>query len=103
MEILAWIQNTTLSTWLRESDWALFALQIIHTIGMAFLVGAAVAISLRILGFASQVALAQFARFIPVMLYGLLAALGSGVLLVLSYPAKALTNPIFYVKLATAC
>lgn len=100
MKFLIWVQDSAYATWLRESDWALFALLIVHTIGMAFLVGVAIAIALRIIGFASQVPLAQFARLIPVAMYGLVAAVVSGVLLVVSYPAKALTNQLFYFKLS---
>jgi hypothetical protein len=100
MKFLAWIEATDFSTWTRESDWALFAFLIVHTIGMGSLIGTAVATNLRILGFASRVPLAQFERFVPAMKYGLIAAVASGILLVISYPAKALTNPLFYIKLS---
>ena len=100
MEFLIWIQDTVFSTWLRESDWALFALLIVHTIGMAFLSGTGMVVALRILGIAPQVPLSLLSRFVPVMMLGLIAAILSGVLLVVSYPAKALTNPLFYIKLA---
>lgn len=99
MKFLAWIEATDFSTWTRESDWALFAFLIVHTIGMGSLIGTATAMNLRLLGFARGVAPAQFKRFVPVMKYGLIAAIGSGILLVISYPAKALTNPLFYIKL----
>ncbi len=35
----------------------------------------------------------------PVAWIGLLLNIGSGILLVVAYPTKALTNPIFYLKL----
>ena len=41
-----------------------------------------------------------FTRFLPVMWVGLWANVITGVLLVLAYPTKALTNPVFYLKLA---
>src|SRR5215831_2083819 len=99
MKFLAWIEATDFSTWTRESDWALFAFLIVHTIGMGSLIGTAVAMNLRILGVAPGLPLAKFGHFVPVMKYGLIAALASGILLVISYPAKALTNPLFYIKL----
>jgi hypothetical protein len=99
MNFLVLIQDSSLSTWIRESDWALFALLIVHTIGMAFLVGTSISMMLRILGIATQVPFNLFIRFIPLTTYGLVAAILSGVLLVVGYPAKALTNPVFYFKL----
>lgn len=100
MTALLWLQDLTFSTWLRESDWAIFAVLIVHTIGMAFLVGAGVAVNLRTLGVAHDVPPTSLVRFAPIMRYGLAAAFVSGVLLVMAYPAKALTNPLFYIKLA---
>jgi len=99
MNFLLWIQDSSLSTWLRESDWALFALLIVHTIGMAFLVGTSFTIMLRTVGVAKQVPHILIVRFFPLATYGLIAAILSGILLVISYPAKALTNPVFYFKL----
>ena len=99
MNFLLLIQDSSLSTWIRESDWALFALLIVHTLGMAFLVGTSISMMLRVLGIAAQVPLNLMVRFVPLTTYGLVLAILSGVLLVLSYPAKALTNPVFYFKL----
>jgi hypothetical protein len=99
MELILWLQETEFSTWIRESDWAIFAILIVHTIGMGFLVGLGSVVSLRSLGLASQIPLAKLPRFIPFMMCGAVAAVLSGVLLVVGYPAKALTNPLFYIKL----
>ncbi|CAN5192316.1 hypothetical protein BH11PSE2_BH11PSE2_16590 [soil metagenome] len=99
MHAIAWLQDSAFSTWTRESSWALFAFLIVHTMGMGFLIGTAMVINLRVLGFASTAPLSKFARFAPVMVIGLIVAVTSGLLLVTAYPAKALTNPIFYIKL----
>jgi hypothetical protein len=100
MNFLILLQDSLLSTWIRESDWALFALLIVHTIGMAFLTGTSISMMLRVLGIATQVPFSLFGRFVPLTTYGLVAAILSGLLLVFGYPAKALTNPVFYFKLA---
>ncbi len=100
MAFLLWLQDSAFSTWTRESDWALFAFLIVHTIGMGFLVGTGIAVDLRLLGIAPRVPLPALTRFMPIIGYGLIAAIASGILLVISYPAKALTNPLFYIKLA---
>lgn len=61
--------------------------------------GTSAAANLRILGFASRIPLPLLPRLMPVIYAALAVAVSSGVLLVVAYPAKALTNPLFYVKL----
>jgi hypothetical protein len=71
-----------------------------HTVGMGFLAGTSAGIDLRLLGFADRVPLAALAKFYPVMWIALALNFASGVLLLIGYPYKAFTNPVFYVKLA---
>ena len=53
-EYFDWIERTGLSLWIREdSVWAFPIVLILHTIGLAFLVGANVAVTARIIGGAS--------------------------------------------------
>jgi len=54
---------------------------------------------LRILGLAPGMSLAAMARFLPVLWLGLAINAVSGTLLLIAYPTKALTNPVFYLKL----
>jgi hypothetical protein len=99
MSALAWLQDTGFSTWLRESDWALFAALILHTIGMGFLVGTAGVIAIQRSSWLSFIPTVSLQRVSPIVHVALWIAILSGVLLVVSYPAKALTNPLFYLKL----
>lgn len=100
MELLAALEQTPPSIFVRESLWAFPLMLIIHALGMAFLVGPALALDLRLLGVARGAPLALFARFFPAMQAGFVASLVSGLALLLAYPAKALTNPVFYLKFA---
>ncbi|HTB12628.1 MAG TPA: hypothetical protein VK752_13695, partial [Bryobacteraceae bacterium] len=97
-----WLEATPLSTWIRESTsiWAFPAILSLHTIGMGFAAGLNAAVDLRILGFAPAVPLLELRRFLPVMWIGFWVNAVSGVLLLIAYPTKALTNPVFYVKLS---
>ena len=97
----AWIETTALSTWLRESPslWAFPFVLILHTVGLAFLVGANVMLDVRVLGLARGVPLRTLERYGLVMWAGFWVNAVSGVLLLIAYPTKALTNPLFYVKL----
>ena len=96
------VETSTLSTWLRESPSVMvfpFVL-ILHTVGLAFLVGANVAIDARILGVGIGVPLLAMRRLYRAMWAGFWVNAVSGVLLLIAYPTKALTNPMFYFKLA---
>ena len=70
-----------------------------HALGMGFLVGVAIAINGRILGLAPAVPLPRMGAFMPVAWLALTVNAISGVLLLIGYPTKALTNPVFYLKL----
>ena len=97
-----WLEATALSTWTREST-SIFAFPTIlsaHAIGMALAAGISVTIALRALGAASAIPAVQLRRFVPVLWFGFWLNAASGVLLLVAYPTKALTNPMFYVKLA---
>jgi hypothetical protein len=98
---LGWIEQSSLSIWLRESTsfLAFPAVLILHTVGMAFLFGTSAAISLRILGLGTQIPLRSITRFFPVMWSGLAINVISGIGLLIAFPAKAITNWVFYVKL----
>ena len=99
--VFAFIEHTDLSEWIRgsESVFAFPAIITVHAIGMAFLAGGSAAIDLRILGFAPNLSLGAMGRFLPVLWLGFAINAVSGTLLLIAYPTKALTNPVFYVKL----
>ena len=72
---------------------------VLHAIGMGFAVGVSAALDLRILGVAARIPLIEMRRFLPVLWAGFWLNAASGVLLLIGYPTKALTNPVFYLKL----
>jgi hypothetical protein len=98
---LIWLESTPLHEWVIGSP-SLFAfpgILALHAIGMGFAAGLAVAIDLRILGVARGVALSEMRRLLPVLWAGFWLNAASGILLLIGYPTKALTNPVFYLKL----
>ena len=99
MDYLVWLEETPLSTWMRESGPAFFSSLIFHSVGMGFVVGVHVATNLRILGVAPRIPLSLMRRFFPVLWVNLIVVSMSGAMLLVAYPAKALTNPVFYLKL----
>jgi hypothetical protein len=98
---LAWVESTALSQWVVTSP-SIFAfpgILVLHAIGMGFAVGISAATDLRILGVARGVPLAEMRRLLPILWVGFWLNAVSGLLLLVGYPTKALTNPVFYLKL----
>jgi hypothetical protein len=98
---LAFIEHSAIAEWVRGSDSLLAfpAIITVHAIGMGLLAGGSTAIDLRILGVAPGVSLRATAAFLPVLWVAFAFNAVSGTLLLIAYPTKALTNPLFYVKL----
>ena len=99
METLARFEETALSIWMRESGLAFFGSLTMHSLAMAFVVGINFAIGLRVIGVAPGIRLQAMTRFYPFHWYCVVVIFCSGVALLFAYPAKALTNPVFYFKL----
>jgi hypothetical protein len=99
--LLEWLENTTLSTTLRDSPNVFLYPTILafHTLGLAFFVGISSAIALRVLGVAPGLPLAPFRKFYPLMWLGFVVNAVSGTLLLVIEPTKFLTMIDFYVKL----
>jgi len=98
---LAWVESTELSQWVigSPSMFAFPGILTLHAIGMGFAVGISAALDLRILGAAPNVPLRELRRFLPILWAGFWLNAVSGTLLLIGYPTKALTNPVFYLKL----
>ena len=98
---LIWLESTALSQWIvgSESMFAFPGILAIHAIGMGFAVGICLALDLRILGVAPGVRIAEMRRFVPIVWTAFWINAISGLLLLIGYPTKALTNPVFYLKL----
>lgn len=99
-DMFASIERWPLSVWAREDYYAYFVALIFHAWGMALLVGGGIVIALRALGVGSAAPLQKFRGFIALMWLGVVLAVPSGLVLLVAYPAKAFTNPIFGIKFA---
>ena len=96
-----WLESTPVSVWINQSP-SLFAFPGIlaaHTVGLGLLAGLNSALDLRVLGVARSIPPAALTRLLPVLWFGLGMNVLSGIALLVAYPTKALTNPLFYLKL----
>jgi len=100
-QFLRSLEETGFSTWLRESNsiFAFYFILLFHTFGLALLVGANAIVDLRLLGVPANLPMAPLKRYFSIMWVGFMLNVITGILLVVAYPTKALTNPVFYLKL----
>jgi len=101
MAMLAWLESSGLSTWVREGEtiWAFPTILTLHTFGMGLLVGCSVVISLRLLGIGRGMALAPLRSLFRVMWGGFWLNLITGSLLFAADATRRGTDPLFMTKL----
>lgn len=98
LETLARIESTAASIWFRESGLAFFGSLTLHSLTMALVVGINLAIAFRLLRLIPEFALKPLLHFYRIHWIAVILIFLSGLALLLAYPAKALTNPVFYTK-----
>jgi hypothetical protein len=99
MELLAWIEQTDFSTWLRESDWGYPNLLCVHAVGMGMVVGISFMYSARILGYAKAFPLAAFDKLFGLAWFGFVMNAASGILLFVGEPRRLALTPAFWIKM----
>jgi hypothetical protein len=100
MGFLAWLEETGLSTWLRESDWGQPILLCFHAVGMGLVVGISIMFCARVLGYARTFPLAGFDRLSGIAWFGFALNALSGTLLFAAEPRRLMQTPAFLVKMA---
>lgn len=101
MDFLLRLEQTGFCTWVREST-SLFAfpgILLLHTIGMALVVGISAGIDLRILGIAPAVPMAPLEKFFPIFWIGFWINAVTGTILLAADATTKMANPDFYVKM----
>ena len=101
MDFLRWLEQTGFSTWVRESSSVLAfpTVLLLHTIGMALVVGVSAGIGLRILGLAPKLPLAPLEKFLPILWIGFWVNAVTGTVLLAADATTKMTNPDFFVKM----
>ena len=99
MYTLARLEETGISTYLRESGAAFFGTLTVHSLSLALVAGINILVCCRILGFARGIESGSLASLYPPLWAAVSIVALSGLGLLLAYPAKALTNPVFGIKL----
>jgi len=102
LSLAAMIESTALATWLRSSAWGYPAVESVHLLGLALLVGSAIAFDMRLLGVASPLPVHLVARFLlPLARIGFAVAVVSGAVLFTMQARTFAVMPLFFVKMGT--
>ena len=102
MRFLLWLEQTAPSIWIRESPslWGFPFILLLHTVGLGVAAGFGVALNVWWLRESPGESSVPLQAGFTVAGIGFALALASGLLLLLAYPTKALTDGVFYVKIA---
>lgn len=97
-----WLYDTPLSTTFREITWVIPAVQSVHILAIAVVIGSALVLELRLAGLiATDEAPGNVVRrYLPWIWKALVVLLASGTLLIVAEPARTLGNTVFWVKMA---
>ncbi|HEY6876639.1 MAG TPA: DUF6644 family protein [Polyangiales bacterium] len=97
-----WLGRTCFSSDIQRLGWVVPALQSVHILAIAALVGATLSYSLHELGLVARDldAEAVARRYLPFVWWSLPVLLASGALLITAEPARSLLNPVFALKMA---
>jgi hypothetical protein len=100
VDLATWLASLSFSRALRQLNWLVPWLQIIHILANGIILSAVVMIDLRIWGVSrSQASVALARRFAPWIWTGLAVLTVSGILLILYSPRRQLVDVTFQVKM----
>jgi putative copper export protein len=99
--VCVWIDSTAMSQMIQTTPWIVPAVQTVHILAIAALMGAMLMINLRLVGMAGRdQSIAQVSRrFSKVIWWALPVLLITGAVLITGEPARALKNNIFQLKM----
>ena len=101
MAFLQTIENLGFSQWVKQSGslWAFPGILLMHTYGMAVLVGIIAGINLRILGLAPAIPLSPLRKLLPIVWLAFWVNAITGTMLLMADATTKLTNPDFGIKM----
>jgi hypothetical protein len=91
--------SASIQNYVEQNSWVWPGLEAVHFIGMALIIGVALAVNLRVLGIARSVPFAAFHQLLPLGLLGFLVNVMSGVVFVITAPDQYANNWALHVKI----
>jgi hypothetical protein len=101
-QFCVWLEQTDWSQTIQSTPWIVPAVQTVHILAIATVLGAVVMLDLRLLRLTAvdQSVERQAQRFLPVIWSALPVLLLTGIIMIIGEPARSLKNPIFQLKMA---
>lgn len=101
MDVLLWLENTSLATWVREGNTILAypTVLFLHTLGLATVAGLSAFLNLRVLGFAPSVPVSALKPFIAGAWVAFAVTALSGTALLIANASAKMQSPIFLIKM----
>ena len=99
--MLEWLESTELAVWVGQSPsvWSMPTILTLHTTGLAVLVGASWVLDLRLLGISRHIPLSAFRWVFPVVAFGLVVNVATGVMLFMKSATTWGTSIPFLIKM----
>ena len=98
---LAWLESTAVAQAMRGWLWLYPAVEVVHIVGIALLVGSIAMFDLRLLGMSRSLPVTALARhLVPFSVLGLLILVPSGLLLFSAHATDLAASRVFLLKLA---
>ena len=97
-----WLELTPFSRTLQDTTWIIAAVQTVHILAIAAVVGAMLMLHLRVAGVrgAGQPIAAAAGRYVPVLWLAIPILLCTGIVMICAEPARSLLNLAFQLKMA---
>jgi hypothetical protein len=97
-----WLRATPLSIAIASHDWIIPAVQSLHIVTIAALIGSVLVINLRLLGLIEkgQAVSALMNHYLPVVAVSILVLALTGAFLIIGEPTRALFRITFWIKMA---
>lgn len=99
--ICLWIDQTPLSQMIQVTNWVVPTVQTVHILAIAVVASSALMIDLRLIGvfWADRPMKDVSSRFLPLVWWPLIILFATGIIMIISEPARSLKNPAFQLKM----
>jgi hypothetical protein len=98
--LFTWIENTTIAEVVRVSAYGYPIMIMLHSLGLAIMVGLSVILSLRVLGFFSVIPFSSLHKLLKIAWVGFIVNFISGGALFSSAATSYMVDPIFLTKMS---
>ena len=90
---------SNLTQWIQATYWLWPILEIFHFFGLTLLMGGLIIVDLRMIGFFSDIGLEKVKKLLPLVIFGFLVNLITGVLFLFGDPSRYSINIGFQIKM----